>query len=267
MNKAMTSKMVIVAMAASFVACQSRDPDQGQDAEIVGRRGASVGSESFIATYLGADFVQGVCINWIPKEKRELVLEHKFRSQGWNSLQYRYSAAFDMEHVCAKSKDIFFVLGKADNGDTVVERWTAIYRADGDPAIAPRMKRTAVYSDSGFDSIEAIGADPEGRFLLVLHGSPRKLVKIQVPSGVVEDVVTQGVLPALATMSMFSPWQHISDGRLWVLTDSTDSLHVLLRDADNDGEFDFTTVLTESEWLAAGYRGPVWLDDFLDDTW
>lgn len=129
--------------------------------------------------------------------------------------------------------------------------------------------RTVLYRGTGMGDVEAVVADPDGRFLLAVTRSPAELVQIDASGPLLLRTHTQ--LPLLTQVDRLGVWQHVSEGRFFVGTvgDGTiESQKIVLVDSDNDGVFESISTLTSQQWTAAGYdQLASWEDDFVHYTY
>ena len=200
---------------------------------------------------------------------RRFSLRNSFRNATtgfqWQTSYTEFSASFDIVHVCSSGTSAFYVLGRSIRNGTevyVIESWQAIPAPSlmGEPPNY-EMVRNEIYRDISMGPIARIEADPEARFLLVLHAvDPATgvgvLSKMELPGGQPISVV----LPAISNIQRMSVVQHATAGRLWYLMTPGTEFVTTLFDHDNDGEFEADITLDYDTWELAGY-----LDDIVDD--
>ncbi len=216
-----------------------------------------------------SDFVQGM--RWyeeaLSAPSRAIYLQHKHRDPAtgkWAEFTFEYPTPFEVRYVSAQGRDELFVLGARD-GAPVIERWV-FERASDDPASPPAVRRFELPSESAPGDLYRMAADPDGRFLLFLHGAPRRLSRLDFATRQRSDLSDQLGLPSLEHYDSLARRQHVNDGRVWLLFNDVDGVRLLLTDADNNGQFESARELTDAQWEAAGYDGAVWTSDFLRDS-
>lgn len=111
-----------------------------------------------------------------------------------------------------------------------------------------------------------MGADPDGRFALVLHGSPRAVTKVDTDDGGLTPVFDSTEIPHVEQADMLYPMQHQTLGRIWIIEGGGEK--TLLFDAANDGHFEtFETMdldtFQQDYAFEYDYPAGVWLDNFL----
>lgn len=198
---------------------------------------------------------------------------------------FEYSASYEVTAVGCHHPNVFFVAGVARNDDAVIERWESIYPAPvggGDPdyLTAPGMLRTEIYRGDELERIHTIGPDPEGRFVLVVHGDYTAdpsagtpgapfLSRVDVDTSEVTEMKNALDCAAIDWEAVMSVNQHVSEGRVWFVSPGRAFPRAVFYDHDNDGTFDGEALLSdEADNVGMGYTGPVWIDDFLNvDHW
>jgi len=217
--------------------------------------------------YQSPDFVQGMR-RGAPEfgvASSAVYLQHKYRDSTtgeWADFTYEYTTSFDVLYVAAQGRNQLFVVGVLD-GSMVIERWLAVYRMAGDHATRTSVRRSVIYSGSMPSDIHKMAADPDGRFLLFLHGSPRALSRFDTESEQFTVVSDQLGLPPLDLYDSLARRQHATQGRVWIVYNDVEDRRLLLTDSDNNGLFETWAEYTESQWDAAGYNTSVWVSDIL----
>ncbi len=174
---------------------------------------------------------------------------------------FEFSASFDIIQAVGKGRDHFYLLGTADSGDSVIERWKkANVGTPGGSSYA--MKRTELFRGTSLGEISGIGVDHQGRFLMLLHGEPAVISKMSLPSGQPITTVYNSIqIPELNDFSggLF-PRLHYAQGITWTINASGD--FVLLNDPDDDGIMNSWSVFDhDTYWNNFSYT--VWSDDFI----
>lgn len=216
-----------------------------------------------------SDFVQGM--RWresaVGAPASGIYLQHKHRDRNtgkWTEFTFEYPTPFEVRYVSTQVRDKLFVLGERD-GAPVIERWE-FEKASDEPASAPAVRRFELPSESAPGDLHRMAADPDGRFLLFLHGAPRRLSRLDFATRQRSDLSDQLGLPSLEHYDSLARRQHATEGRVWILFNDVDGVRLLLTDADNNGQFESARELTDAQWEAAGFGGAVWTSDFLRDS-
>lgn len=125
----------------------------------------------------------------------------------------------------------------------------------------PTLARRRIYRGETMGRIKSIAPDPLGRFLLFLTRENRTLYRIDFPGSSPAVLLDQGTTPYLANVGFIMVRQHATEGRHVHLcvgtsweTDLTQPRSVIiLRDGDDDGQFDAPEVVSMAQWRAYGY--------------
>jgi len=202
------------------------------------------------------------------------VLDRKYDILGddWSTNAWEYSASFDLLSVSTSGAQHFHVLGRAGS-DYVVERWKFGVGEDYGslrPGTSPAMKRKELYRGDALGEIREIGADPERRYLLLVHGSPATVSRVSLPTGTpIVRLYQSSLIPNLEYVTGIYPRQHFVEGRVWILetfeSSSPTSARTLLKDHDNDGTVDgWQSPISSQEWNAFAFDDPdAWDGDFV----
>ena len=190
--------------------------------------------------------------------------------------EFEFSASFDIVRVDSARQDLFYVLGIASTGDSVIERWKKANIGIPGGQQTYSLKRTELYRGTSLSNIRTIAADPDNRYLLVLHGtSTMTLSRMTLPNG--QPIVTlydSTAIPHLGGVSRLFVMQHNSEGRIWTLESLSASPQpsrdrTLIWDYNNDGAMDAWSTMTYLDYNAqygASAAPGTWLDDFVEDN-
>lgn len=199
---------------------------------------------------------------------------HAFDIMREPSETYQFSASFEILCARAKTRDHFYVAGRAPNGDDVIERWK---RANIAPppggGEAYVMQRKELYRGAGvLDTVTTLGVDHQARYLLIIHGdNPIRLSKMMLPAGGTPTTIyTSTQIPALA-MNPIGVFQrrHAVQGVIWTIegTDEDGLIqYVLMFDADDNGVIEsFSSLGAGTYFDHYSVTSGVWVDTFLED--
>ena len=228
----------------------------------------------FMSVFNGSDFTQGIACgsSWNSDDPNMFALFNNYRNpltEEWEPHTFEYSASFKLQRAASQRKNVFFVSGVSASGDGVIEKWRAGGGAvgGGSQSTPPLMRRQEIYRGQALGEVRELAADPDGRFLLLLHGSnPLRLSRMDLSPGyLVTEILSALNEPALNEVSGYHVSQHVTEGRIWSFEGL--DLRTLLYDFENDGTFDSWATVDEDTWQSLGYEGPVWTDDFINDFW
>ena len=182
---------------------------------------------------------------------------------------FEFSAPFEILCVRAKTKDHFYVAGRTDLGDDIIERWKKALTAisGSSPYVMQRME---LYRGPLLGGTKSIGIDHEERYLHLLHGSPTKLSKMALPAGTPAVLYNNTQIPQLR-MDPISVFQrrHMTLGIVWTVEgDYPDgsSEYVLFFDPNDDGVMDSWSAMDSSSYFPQySVSAGVWQDVFMGD--
>jgi len=177
-------------------------------------------------------------------------------------------APFDVVRVRHQNRNVLWVMGTSDAGETVVERWVvqgAARKRWGVSAGGPlEIRCLEVWRGTSLSPVREMGVDPDGRFLLFLHGEPLELSTLSLDAArSVTRVVSSAELSWLEHATDVTPLQHRTEGRLWfVFYPGLDTL--VLHDAANDATFERWEIVSFEDYERRYFPGPgdVWADNF-----
>ncbi len=148
-----------------------------------------------------------------------------------------------------------YVLGiEQDAITSIIEHWTI--DDGGDFLARPVVVRNQLFRGTAIHEPGAasIAADPDGHFLMILHGQhPRALTRFDLSSKSMTDEVTSTVHPVLAFAHTQYPLQHEVDGRVWCIELGNVNPTFVLVDSQNDGTFESWKHLSVDELKSHGY--------------
>lgn len=221
------------------------------------------------------------------------------------------STSFSIQDIAPRGGNEVFVGGYPRRGGFVVERWTiedVTGTTTGEIALSsapvgvgippatptvyipggvqiplaqrsppPVIARETVFEDSAV-TYKGIGADPEGRFLLVVTENAE--LRQYFPGGSLNDyalLANASTLPDLEHIEgLFKRVQHATFGRVWFMewhqakypngtfVDVSQYQTVVLQDADNDGVFELITPhLSQAASLMPYEDDSLWLEEFI----
>lgn len=181
---------------------------------------------------------------------------------------HAFHATSDIQYVASERRDVFFLLGKSSDADGrevfAIERWRALRGTSTGPGPERSsrvvMKCRTVYRGTELGPLAGVGADPDGRFLLVAARNPARVLQL-FPDGSSHVLFRATRIPHLEQVDMLTPAQHRTLGRVWMLEGGLE--WTLLIDADNDGTFETFDTLSAAEWSARHGASGDWVDDFL----
>jgi len=219
-----------------------------------------------VPVYVSDTWRQSVSFGqWRPSPSEFAVIEKTFDAQTatWSASTFVYSAAFDIELVVGADKNLFFLKGKASSGDDVIQKWKRKLIAFQQQTYYIILK-TELYRGSTLGDISGLNADPEGRFVLLLHGSPLQISKLDLASGFnISTLYASTDIPHLLTNPyLIAPRNHISSGRVWKILGDSTRYRTLLFDQDYDGNFESWQTYTAQDYTNL-YPLDDWTDDFL----
>jgi len=248
-------------IALFLMACTSGEDETGVVTPV---RGSATESSGFQTAYSEEDFLQHVRF----KDDVFTLKNSYWVGSEWSQYLYDFTTSYTIRSVVSQTLDKFVIHGVADNGDGILERWIVKKVAQpGNPWSQGgplTMTRTELYRGSSLGTIAEVGADPDGRFVLVAHGSPAKLSKLSLTTGhPITTLFTVAQIPFLADVYGMVPMQHLSEGRLWFVEQKASRDVLVLHDLTNDGVFESWEVLPGLDWESR-YAGPVWADDFVN---
>ena len=202
-----------------------------------------------------------------PGAERFLLLDADARGE----VVHGFRASFEILYVATERRDRFFLLGRVERADGsdefVIERWNARRlplrgrdEPSGEALPDVAMERTEIYRGTELGALTGVGADPDGRFLLLAAHRPGRVVALS-PDGSTEVLFHESEIAHLASVDMLTPTQHRTLGRVWMLEGG--ARWTLLIDADGDGAFESFETLTAAEWDARHAFSSDWVDDFL----
>ncbi len=178
---------------------------------------------------------------------------------------------------------MLFLTGVASDGEAVIERWvvspTSGPEGQEDRTLPPSIAREQVYRGRSLGAIRELGPDPEGRFVLALCSAsglsgtlPRPWTSSELwqvdlaPGYALTKVLVAAQEASLDAVDAMLVMQHETEGRVWILESVLGFPRTILYDADNDGTLEnWAGSSSAADWVARGYDGDVWLDDFHSD--
>jgi len=285
MKKIILSLVLLAAAGASGVLLlrdAGNAPPTREDAEFTGRSvQPSSSGTGYQPVCIQEDFVQSVLYGTRYNHQTPtcFLLRGSKRDAAtgvWTATEWEFSASYEILRVSANRRDRFYLWGKAPNGDDVIEFWKRKKIAMPGSPPTYQVLRNELYRGTNLAPVHTIGADYEQRYLLIAHGDPAKVSRMELPGGspitTVFDAAVNPGLDALKLMSLATPRQHLSEGRLWILEswDHQDPSYTyapraVLYDTQNDGQLDsWLCPLTESDWSNLGYDDDVWDGDFVN---
>lgn len=133
-----------------------------------------------------------------------------------------------------------------------------------------RQQRIELLRSASLGAPHAIACDPEGRFLLLVCGNAvRTLYRLDLSDGALPvPLLNSGSVPHLAYCDSIHAEHHQTYGRVYLAgcsmcpIEGSESV-TLLFDGENDGLFDAPLTLSQGDYAAAGFWGPVWVTNFL----
>lgn len=186
------------------------------------------------------------------------VFDYAERADGqWESVTHQQSATFYALDFAAAGLDKFAILGKARDGDVVVELWTL---SETSGAVVQHGELGAVVANHDLHPKEfhkrrvfegltdhivlGIEVDPELRFVVFAARSPAGLVTAyrldcQDPEAELESLADSQVIPELESIENVQKFDHVSLGRVYTFETSLEvGREVLFVDSNHDGVFD-----------------------------
>ena len=217
----------------------------------------------------------GVRYNGDPKSFA--VLNYQYAYDPFPQTVYDFSASFDICLSEARSKDHFYVVGIADSGEEVIERWkkAPVVPGPGGGGGGYVLKRKEIYRGALLNGIRSLGVDPDTQFLLVHHDNPARISKVMISDGQIVPVVDSLLVPEIESKcrSFLYPRDHLNGDRIWTLETmpqmgpGADRLFTLFSDYNKDGVIDNWYTETSYPYLQI-FKPPgasVWADLFLGD--
>jgi len=191
--------------------------------------------------------------------------------------RYAYSTSFDIVDVCAQKRDVFFAVGQASNGDYVIEKWKHKLLAGMPGGGSPdyRLIRTELYRGASLGTVVMLGADPNGGYLLIIHGQGLVTVSqldLQSPGNPIVQLYTESTIPQLGYgVHGIRRLQHQLEGLVWMIG-TLDAPYVggaiVLRDQTLDGVIDSFSEY-DNQSLNSAYPlspvDPVWVSNFISN--
>lgn len=215
----------------------------------------------------------------------------------------RYTTSYDVVEAKGRGTELAVVLGRARNGDSIVERWTltqptGAWTATRDPAppvvgvpvvsasldiaiqgggsFLPPSQRTApapatrieAYRGPSLGDDLELEVDPDGRFALILSRDQVKLWRVMLEEDgeavAVHDVAT---MPELQYMRRMEIFRHVTYGRQLraKLHGHATFSDVVFFDSNNDGVFEGHLFFTLQEFAQFGLPHD-WAEDFTNYT-
>ena len=200
--------------------------------------------------------------------------------EAWQECSYEYAASFHIKGVSSRAKNDFLILGLTEKSESVVERWRRSSSSSGSApgggaapgsALPQPLMRKGLYRGTILGEVRHVGADPLGRYAVLIHGSPTRLTWMPLPTGTpLQQIVDATELPNLERVTGLYPRDHISEGRLWILetfgnSDPTDleCPRSVVYDFDDNAVLDAWLTMDQDTWEGMGYTGAVWGEDFI----
>jgi hypothetical protein len=219
--------------------------------------------------------------NWDTLAQTVRVTRRERQNAGaaWDEQLQDLSTAFYVTDVRARTASSvileLIVVGVYPNGDSCIERWGFSYPAVKQPIGGssylpisqrplPVCRRVELLRTQAYGHIASVEVDPEARFLLFLTLESRTLHRVSVPTPTVSVEASVVQIPQLANAHTIHSREHATEGaQFHVLTSSRwepdrdpARMTIVLHDADDDGFFESTSVLTQPDWTAHGYSAP-----------
>jgi hypothetical protein len=186
------------------------------------------------------------------------VFDYAERVDGqWESVTHQQSATFYALDFAAAGLDKFAILGKARDGDVVVELWTlsetsgaVVQHGELGAVVAnhelhpKEFHKRRVFEGLTDHIVLGIEVDPELRFVVFAARSPAGLVTAyrldcQDPDAELENLADSQVIPELESIENVQKFDHVSLGRVYTFETSLDvDREVLFVDSNHDGVFD-----------------------------
>ena len=190
-----------------------------------------------------------------PTDHRKFRVRNSLRTSptaAWTTTTHEFSASFDIEGVCPQSESIFYLVGwNTRNGVVVhvIERWSLAPKAVlmGDPPDF-NVNRKMIYRGATFGDLDLIGADPEGRFLMLYARAAGELTQMFLPSEA--TTVLSSTMPNIESLFRID---HVTNGRMWFFQSDNLSFITTLVDQNNDMSFESITTLDYDTWYALDY--------------
>jgi hypothetical protein len=185
---------------------------------------------------------------------------------------YSFPVPFEVSFVQAKTRDRFYGAGRLSSGEDLVVRWSRRLRSgalDAPGATGPYSLQRKELFRGALGGVRAIGVDHEDRFLLLLHGTPTRLARLELPEGGTPTTLfTSAQIPELEMRCAgLFPSRHVRDGLVWTVEDQTPfgrDEYVLFFDAEDDGTIDSWRALDRHAYFAE-YGPEKRTDSFLGD--
>ncbi len=198
--------------------------------------------------------------------------ERETPTSAWHGQEQVVSVSFLPVDVATHCTCATFVAGFVpETGKWVLERWEFLPPPTHDPQglyiplherRLPGVRMTPLWQGDERGELRAIESDPENRFLLVLTASP-SLWKLSFSTGGWSVLHDAASFPALGSLRSLKVLQHVTEGRKYLLTPTSQNADVtpvgasgtvqLLNDPDNDGQLDAPVAVDKETWNASGY--------------
>lgn len=218
---------------------------------VAGRKTRGVGMAGGVPSYISNTFMESAIFGASLTDPKTVVIRQKNLLNGaWVNSDFIFSTSYEVEQSAPMGKGLFYFLGTAPGGECVIERWKR--RLVGMPGSGQLVfSRKEIYRGTSLGTVASFGTDPENRFLLVLHGSPRTLSKISLsPGNAVIPIYDSSVIPMLDDdICCIQAFDYAAIGRIWGLL-ALNGGYVVLRDTDNDGGFETWEELSSDDYEA-----------------
>lgn len=188
---------------------------------------------------------------------------------------WEYSTSYEVIDARPKGHDVFYLVGKESGGEYLLERWKekkSVLGTKVRKVVSGNLgfSRMEVYRGTSLGQIATIGVDPGGRYLLILHGSPRKLSVMNLATGSTSVLYDDAAVPELdMSLPSLFPRLHVAEGMVWTLEGlyfpaMPDNEKVLFYDYEDDGVLDSWAVYSGPDYLSVyGMDQAVWSDWFI----